>query len=205
MIETKTVISQITLLLVLSLSLTHSGAAQKTTIVIDFDKTTDGKPLDVSLTGQLVANDYLSAFGVTVTDITPGTKVIIEDLRKAYDGQGIRATSGNNAFAHVGSNDPVSFTLIFKVPLQVVRCTRPPLIAGPTGITFPEWKATALDSNGHQIGEPAGESPGGYYSDAPAKTFTLKGSAIKAVRFDSNNHQFAAFNAVIIDDLTLIQ
>jgi hypothetical protein len=193
------------LALTFSLSIIYSGAPQKRTIVIDFDKTADGKPVDVSRTGQLIANDYLEAFGVSLTDKTPGTKVVIYDLRRAYEGQGITATSGHNALAHVGSNDPVSFTMTFKIPLQAVSFSRPPLMAGPTGVTFPEWKATALDSNGHQIGQPAGEPVGGYYSDAPAKTFILKGPGIKAVRFDSNNHQFAAFNAAIIDDLTLIE
>lgn len=193
------------LVLILSLSMINAGAPQKQTVVIDFDKTADGKPVDVSRTGQLIANEYLGAFGVTLTDKTPGTKVVIYDLRRAYEGQGITASSGHNALAHVGSNDPVSFTMTFKVPLRTVKFTRPSLMAGPTGITYPEWKATALDSNGRQIGEPAGESVAGYYSDNPARPFILKGPGIKAIRFDSDNHQFAAFNAAIIDDLTLIE
>jgi hypothetical protein len=195
----------ILLVLTFSLSMINSGAPQKRTVVIDFDKTADGKPVDVSRTGKLVANEYLEAFGVTLTDKTPGTKVVIEDLRRAYEGQGITAASGHNALAHIGSNDPVSFTMTFKVTLQTVKFTRPSLIAGPTGITFPEWKVTALDSKGQQLGDPVGESVGGYYSDNPAKTFILKGPGIKAVRFDSDNHRFAAFNAAIIDDLTLIE
>jgi hypothetical protein len=193
------------IVLISCLSLLNLAALQKHAVIVDFETTNDGKPVDVSLTGQLVANDYLEQFGISITDKTRGTKVIIADLRREYEGQGIKATSGNNALAHVGSNDPVSFTLTLKVPLKALSFTRPPLIAGPTGVTFPEWKATAFDSNGRQIGNPVGEPLGGYYSDTPAKPFTLKGPGIRAVRFDSNNHQFAAFNAVIIDDLTLIK
>jgi hypothetical protein len=180
------------------------GSAQKRTVVIDFDKTADGRALDVSLTGRLVANSYLAAFEITLRDVTQGTQVVILDLRRAYEGQAIRAPSGNNALAQVGSNDPVSFTLSFKTPLRSVGFTRPPLIAGPTGITFPEWKATALDAQNRPL-EAVGEAPGGYYSDAPPKAFTFKGPGIWAVRFDSDNHHFAAFNAVVLDDLLLVE
>lgn len=194
------------LILIACLSLASFGVshAQKRTTVIDFDKSLDGKALDVSATGRLIANSYLAAFGVTLSDVTQGTQVVLYDLRKTYEGQAITAVSGNNALTQVGSNDPVSFTLNFKTPLQAVKFTRPKLIAGPTGITFPGWKATALDATGRALDE-SGESLGGYYSDAPPKTFTLKGTGIKALRFDSNNNHFAAFSAIVLDDLTLVE
>ena len=173
-------------------------------IVLDFDKAKDGTPIDVSLTGKLVANSYLASYGVTLSDVTPATQLAILDLRKLYEGQAIRAASGTNALGHIGSNDPISFTLNFKTPLQKVTFSRPVLIAGPTGITFPEWKATALDSTGRSLGD-VGEPGGGYYSDSPARTFILKGPGIKGIRFNSNNHHFAAFHAAIIDDLTLFE
>jgi len=192
------------LILIWSLLLISRGVGQNRSVVIDFNKTADGKVLDVSVTGRLVANNYLAAFGVTLSDVTQGTQVVILDLRRLYEGQASRGTFGNNALAHIGSNDPVSFTMNFKTPLQAIKFTRPPLMAGPTGVTFPEWKATALDAKGRALDE-SGESLGSYYSDDPGKTFILKGPGIKAVRFDSNNHQFAAFNAVIIENLTLIE
>jgi len=199
---------KLTLLLIvvayLMLASPVTGSAQKRPVVLDFDKTADGKPLDVSLTGRLVANGYLAAADITLSDVTTGTQVVIFDLRRFYEGQAIKAASGNNGLTQVPSNDPVSFTLNFKTPLQSVLFTRPLLLAGPTGVTFPEWKATALDAKGQEL-DTAGEGSSGYYSDAPAKTFTLKGPGIKAVRFDSNNHHFAAFNAAVLDDLTLVQ
>jgi hypothetical protein len=41
------------------------------------------------------------------------------------------------------------------------------------------------------------------FSNVPAQTFTLQGPGITSVRFDSNNFHFAAFSAVLIDDLIL--
>ncbi len=190
--------------LVLCLSLINIGARPAPAIVLDFDKAKDGTPLDVSLTGKLVANSYLASYGVTLSDVAPATQLAILDLRKLYEGHAIRAASGTNALGHIGSNDPISFTLNFKTPLQKVTFARPTLIAGPTGITFPEWKATALDGDGRALGS-VGEPGGGYYSDSPATTFILKGPGIKAIRFNSNNHHFAAFHAAIIDDLTLFE
>jgi len=193
------------LALISTLSFIGLAAIQKRTVVIDFDKTANGKPVDVSLTGQILAKEYLEAFGITLTNVTDKTRVVVEDLRRTYEGGAIRAASGSNALAHVGSNDPVSFTMNFKTHLQMVQFTRPQLMAGETGITFPEWEATALDANGRQldsVGEPLGSGPA-YYSNVPAKTFSLKGAGIRSVRFNSNNHQFAAFNAIIIDDLVL--
>jgi hypothetical protein len=189
----------------LIVSLTGPGAVQTRKVAIDFDKTAGGEPVNVSVTGQLLANDYLKAFGITLTNVSEKTRVVVEDLRRTYEGGAIVAASGDNALAQVGSNDPVSFTMNFKSPLQTVQFTRPRLVAAETGITFPEWTAIALDENGRQldsVGEPLGRGPA-YYSDVPAKTFTLRGSAIRAIRFNSNNHQFAAFNAIIIDDLIL--
>jgi hypothetical protein len=179
-------------------------ATSTSSVVIDFDNTADRKALDVSLTGRLVANSYLAGFDMTVSDVTRGTQVAILDLRKQYEGQAIKASSGNNALGQIGSNDPVSFTINFKSPLQAIEFTRPPLIAGPTGITFPGWRASALDTQGRVLDE-AGERGGGYYSDTPAKVFMLKGPGIQALRFDSNNGHFAAFSSAIIDDLTLVK
>ena len=187
-----------------SRDLSVAPGVSTTSFVIDFDNTADRKALDVSLTGRLVANSYLAAFDITLSNVTPGTQVAILDLRKQYEGQAIKASSGNNALGQIGSNDPVSFTINFKSPVEAVGFTRPALIAGPTGITFPEWKASALDAQGHVLDE-GGEPPAGYYSDTPAKLFKLKGPGIRGLRFDSDNHHFAGFSSAIIDDLTLVK
>lgn len=111
-----------------------------------------------------------------------------------------------NVLTQINSNDPVAFTLRFPKEVRAVRFTRPALLAGPTGITFPQWRAEALDAAGAVIataGEPLGSGPA-YYSNVPARTFTLDGPGVRALRFRSYNMHFAAFSAVIFDDLVLI-
>lgn len=180
------------------LCLAFSGAVsygQQT--VINFDA------VDASH-GRLVANRYLAKFGISISEVSPGTSVVIVDAKTTYARE-LVASSPNNVLTQIPSDDPVSFTLNLPAPMQAVCFTRPGLLAGATGITFPEWQAQALDKGGKvldQAGEPLGAGPK-YYSDVPAKTFTLKGPGIKAVRFNSNNRHFAAFSAVVIDDLTL--
>lgn len=168
--------------------------------VINFDEV-DAEHDDVA-----AKNYLLQKCGITITDVTEATQVVIASDRHMYDGRAVRASSGHNVLTQGYSNDPVSFTLHLPAPVQTVQFTRPKLLAGETGITFPEWTAQALDVNGKNLGEPVGEPLGFgpiYYHDVPAKTFTLKAPGIYAVRFWSNNHHFAAFGAVLIDDLTL--
>jgi hypothetical protein len=156
---------------------------------------------------DVAAEKYLlRKCGIKVSDLTPGTQLVIVSDQRVYDGRSLRASSGHNMLTQGNSGDPISFTLNFPEPVRIVRFTRPKLLAGETGITFPEWSAQALDANGQSIGPPVGEPLGSgpvYYHDVPPKTFALKGPAIQAVRFQSNNRHFAAFSAVIIDDLTL--
>jgi hypothetical protein len=155
--------------------------------------------------GRVVAIGYLARFGVTLEDVTPGTLVVIDNARNFYEGRALAASSPPNVLTQINSNDPVEFTLRFDKPARSVEFTRPALLAGPTGITFPEWKAEALDADGNvldQAGEPLGSGTA-YYSNVPAKKFSLQGQGISALRFSSNNMHFAAFSAVVIDDLVL--
>ena len=166
--------------------------------IIDFDDV-DAEHDDVAAEKYL-----LRKCEIKVSDLTPGTQLVIVSDQRIYNGRSLRASSGHNVLAQVNSNDPVSFTLNFPEPVRIVRFTRPKLLAGETGVTFPEWSAQALDANGNNLGPPVGEPLGAgplYYHDVPAKTFTLKGAAIHAVQFRSNNQHFAGFSAVIIDDL----
>jgi len=138
--------------------------------------------------------------------VTPGTLVVINDAKNFYGGRALAAQSSPNVLTQINSNDPVSYTLRLPSPVRAVRFTRPALLAGPTGITFPQWKAEALDETGgllSRTGEPLGSGTA-YYSNVPAKTFDLEGPGIRALRFSSNNMHFAAFSALAIDDLVLV-
>jgi hypothetical protein len=181
-----------------SISIAGSHKAQSS-ITINFDEP------DASQ-GRLIANDYLAKYGITISESTNGTLVAIVNASQMYQGRALIATSPPNVLTQVNSNDPVSFTLNFPKQFRLVRFSRPALTAGVTGVTFPEWRAQALDAKGgilDEVGEPLGAGPR-YYSNIPARTFTLKGPGIKAVRFNSKNYHFAGFSAVVIDDLTLI-
>jgi hypothetical protein len=147
-------------------------------------------------------DSYLSDFGITLSNVTSGTQLKVYDDRNVYSGQAVIAPSAHNLLTQAGSNDPVSFTLNFDAPLDSFGFTRPYLIAGPSGITHPQWDAYAFDSQGNQV-DHAGEALLASYSDIPAATYTLHGPGITAVRFDSNNYHFAAFSAVLLDDLVL--
>jgi uncharacterized protein (TIGR03437 family) len=113
------------------------------------------------------------------------------------------APSSPNVLTQDGSNQPVSFTLTFSSPVSSLSFVRPQLLAGPNGIIFPQWTATAYNASGGQVGT-AGEALLSSYANVPAATFTLSGStSITSVRFDSNNQNVAAFSAVVIDNLIL--
>ena len=153
--------------------------------------------------GRVLADDYLAEHGITLSEVSSGTIVAIANAKDRF----LAPSSPPNVLTQVNSNDPVSFTLNLPAPVESVQFTRPGLVAGPTGITFPEWQAQALNAKGEIVAE-AGEPLGSgkkYYSDVPARTFTLSGPEIVAVRFRSNNHHFAGFSAVVIDDLTLVR
>lgn len=155
--------------------------------------------------GRVLANGYLANFHITIKDVTPGTMVVIDNANNFYKGRALVAPSVSNVLTQINSNDPVSFTLNLPAKAKIVKFTRPALLAGETGITFPEWHAQALDENGNvlaEVGEPLGSGVK-YYSDVPAQTFILQAAGIKALRFSSRNMHFAAFSAVVIDDLVI--
>lgn len=172
-------------------------------IAISFDE------IDVPPDGHVLAAPYLSRFGISVTDVSADTAVVIQNRK----GSTVVPTSAPNVLAQINSNNPVSFTLVLPGPMRAIDFQRPGLVAGPTGITFPAWRVAALGRDRQIISED-GEPPGGgaaYYRNVPAKPFHLDGPGITALRFSSQNGFFtpdgykpwAAFSAVIIDDLVL--
>ena len=179
--------------------LAAAGLEAQDATTLDFDA------VDASH-GRVVAIGYLAKFGLTLADVTPGTLVVIDNAKNFYEGRALAASSQPNVLTQINSNDPVSYTLKLAKPAKLVKFTRPALLAGPTGITFPEWRAEAYNEKGEllsDVGEPLG-SGAAYYSNVPARTFTLKGPDIRAVKFRSNNWHFAAFSALVIDDLVLV-
>ena len=59
------------------------------------------------------ANAYLGPLGMSVSDSTAGTEVVIRSNANLYGGVAV-APSGNNLLTQVGKNEPVSWTLRFS-------------------------------------------------------------------------------------------
>ena len=160
---------------VASLAITAYAAADTT---INFDSVNATAGTCVS------ADSYLSGFGVTVSGVSPGSSVGIIDTNVSYGGQATTAPSLPNVLTQCNSNQPVSYTLNFSAPLASFSFTRPALIAGPSGITFPQWSATAFNASGQQVASTGTVSMISSYSNLPAASFTLNEAGITSVRFE---------------------
>lgn len=157
--------------------------------------------------GPVSAPEYLARYGITIKDMTPGTEIQILNATtgvELYGGQAAKAVSGDNVLTQRGSIEPIGFTLAFAAPLRSLRFSRAGLIAAtPSGITHPAWLARAYDSSGRLVAV-ASEGLIAEYKDVPPAAFVLSGpSGIASVRFDSDGKHFAAFGAVLLDDIEL--
>ena len=104
--------------------------------------------LSGGLSGPLVT-DYLASFGITLSDVTPGTALTVFDAR--VSGGIVIPPSPFNFIAQAGSDDPISYTLDFALPQDHFTMTRigfHPI----TGLALPEWSASAFDASGHLLG-----------------------------------------------------
>jgi len=154
------------------------------------------------------ARGYLGASGIELRGITDGTRVILLNHLGSYAGKAFLPVSRPNVLTQIDSNDPVSFTLVFSRPLLKLSFVLPPLIAATeSGITFPKWRADALDARELKIVS-VGNDLFGSYKHEDSRAFFLEvppqsGACIKAVKFISDNGHFAAFSAILIDDLAV--
>jgi len=95
-------------------------------------------------------------------------------------------------------NHPANFTLTFAQPVSGIRFARAGLIAGVTGVTHPEWTATARDASGNVVATQH-ENLIASYSAVPARMFDLDGSApISSLNFAGDNHGYAAFTNLVL-------
>jgi hypothetical protein len=169
--------------------------------VINFDL------LDTSAgsVGGAALSNYLSSYGVVLSNVTVGTALEAVNGGLVAGNGGAVASSPPNYFTQAGLNQPVSFTLGFQSPLQAFGFTRVALLAGSGGVSHPRWTATILDANGTPLGS-AGENLIVSATNVPARSFVLtglNGDGIASVRFDSDSQKTAAFSAVLLDDLIL--
>lgn len=145
---------------------------------------------------------YFARKGIRLSGITAGTRLQVFSDEEPYGGWSFEAASGARALSQGGHNDPLAFTLEFVEPWETVRFTRVKLLSGPSGITHPRWSACALDDQGREV-DCAREGLIRAFENVPSQVFVLRARAIRAVRFSSDSQHFAAFSALVLDDLEL--
>jgi hypothetical protein len=151
---------------------------------------------------------------MAVTAKSPATsQIIFRNNLALYDGRAVAPTVSQNFLTQTGvGHGAGSFTITFSQPVAQVSFMVPKVFPDtPSGVTFPAWTATALDSHGGVLSSRSEQlvrrMPG---SDFPAQTYTLDApgfEGISAVRFDSdfrlNGVPFAGFEAILIEQIAL--
>jgi hypothetical protein len=100
--------------------------------LVDFDTlNTSQAPVETT-----AVEKYLAAFGVTVTNLSPGTELTVDRQQHIAGGMAVLAASPPNLLTQTGSNGPVRFTLRFAPLLSQFGFTRPELLANrqPSGL-----------------------------------------------------------------------
>ncbi|HWD18944.1 MAG TPA: FG-GAP-like repeat-containing protein [Verrucomicrobiae bacterium] len=181
-----------------SSDLIHFTVNTPGTTLIDFDALDTSK----GAVGGTTLTKYLSNHGVTLNGVTVGS--VLEAVNEGDQSGAVpgEASSAPNFFTQAGLNQPVSFELKFATLLNTFAFTRAGASASSGLVSYPQWTATILDTNGNELGS-AGENLTLSSQDVLSKTFSLSADGIAAVRFDSDSQKTAAFSAVLLDDLLL--
>ena len=174
--------------------------SQSARAAVDFDAI-DAFGAGTSGVGGAVLDNYLSGFGVTLTNVTSGTEVKVFDDRF----QPIADAPSNFNFLTQAGLGGVNFgsrgfTLNLANPASGVSFSRVAL-SGSASDRYPAWQAQALDGGGGII-DSVGESQFAFTTPVSAQSFSLIGSGIDAVRF-STNYQGEIFSSVHIDNLSI--
>lgn len=160
----------------------------------------------------VAAAPYLHGVRISIAGMKPqASEIVLINNRALYQGKAVKPTTSQNILTQVNTNNgPASFTLTFSEPFASVSFVRPALYPDTdSGITHPAWSAHALDAAGRELSSQS-EDLTRSFSDVPARTYTLTApgfGGISAIRFDSdprlNGKPFAAFSAVLIEQLTM--
>lgn len=192
--------------LVLGLVLVSSSLARADSTLNMADGTF---PVNQSTASAATTAAYLGSYGITISGLTAGTWLELYDSRFSYNanpygnpgGSAMTTSSNYNVLVQGGSNNnPAQYTLTFATPVTDVSFYR---AGSALGAATPEWSVAIFDG-ATQIAS-AGQGVNGYYQSAPT-LYSFVASAyghtqITSIQIYSNNHQFAAFSTVAIDDL----
>jgi hypothetical protein len=154
---------------------------------------------------QVRANDYLRKFGITISEVTDDSQVVLQHDSATTGGGAWFSPSHNGLTQTDCHSQPVGFTLRFDKPVSRVSFKRATLIAGDNGISHPAWSACAFNQD-KQL-NCSGEQLLREFVNTPDRDFSLEGPGITSVRFESDlrldGKPFTAFCGVLIQSLTL--
>jgi uncharacterized repeat protein (TIGR03803 family) len=166
-------------------------------LVVNFDAldATGGPVTDLS--------GYLEGYGMSVTGLSAGTELAVENQGLIAGGNAVAASSPPNVVTQIGSSGPVSYIVDFTPWLTNFGFTRPELLANPF-VSHPAWTATAYDAAGVVLGQ-VGEGQIGSYTNVAARVFPLPGggAGIASVQFASAGTGLTTFNGMVADDFVL--
>jgi hypothetical protein len=151
-----------------------------------------------------VLTAYLAGYGLTVSGLTAGTALAVENQALIAGGGLVLASSPPNLLTQTGGSGPVQFTLNAAAGLGGFGFTRPELLAKPF-VSHPAWQVTALDGAGNVVGQ-VGEGEIDSSTNVGARVFSLGGAGgapIAGVVFASEGSGLTTFNAMLVDDLVL--
>ena len=160
---------------------------------LNFDSITvsPGSTVDISTT------DYLAQYGITLTNVTPGSKVNVFNTQ----GNVIVAPSPPNVLVEQGNADGESYTLDFSTPLSSLSFdVAGNSKSGGSGTVVAAWSATAYNASNVALSS-VGDGLFGTYSPIAVQSYTLAGPGIDSVTFYDNCYDFCG-TQLLIDDLS---
>jgi len=174
----------LTSLLIFAAALTSTAS-----IVLNFDSVAAGGGVD--------ASTYLSSFGITLTNVSPGSVQIFSDQN--FYGSGVVVASSPHNFLMQnpgGAPNGATYTLNFSTPLTGISFTR---IASPVYVTVAQWTATAYAGS-----TPVGSVGEGFFGGSEgSQIYTLSGPGITSLTITANGNNVAGIPSPPLDDLTL--
>jgi hypothetical protein len=147
-----------------------------------------------ALSGPVDPTGYLGGFGITVTNVTSGAPLQIQDDRYTYGGGAVTATSGHN-FLEQGGGYPVRYELDFSTEVTNLNFNR---IAIDAPSSMPTWSAS-LYNNSILVGT-LGEN-GFIAYNTPAANFSFSGMGNRLV-VNGNDFGYAGYQTLLMDDLS---
>lgn len=150
------------------------------------------------------ADTYLAGYGIRFGKIQRAPRISIVNSKNLSGGK-VVLPSPPNVLAQEGANGEIWYTLIFDKPCESVKFTRPKIVAGANGATYPWWAARAYSADSIMLSM-ASENRQARATDIDSRIFTLTGPNIKFVEFKSIiKDSPIVFPSLLVDDLTLMR